>query len=134
MGMLTASSITSAPLILVVDDSDDTRLMYAVYLELEGFRVETAENGQDAIDKARSLKPAAIVMDLSMPVLDGWEATRILKGEAETASICIIALTGHGEASFAKRARDAGCDHFAVKPFAPPQLDAMLKACLSAAA
>jgi two-component system, cell cycle response regulator DivK len=127
-----ASLAVALPLVLVVDDFEDSRFMYAEYLEATGFRVATAGDGEEALEKARALRPDAIVMDLSLPVLDGWEATRILKSDLATSSICIIALTGHGEPAFVKRARDAGCDHFALKPCSPPDLAAMLRGCLPA--
>lgn len=116
-----------SPVVLVVDDFIDNREMYGEYLEHLGFRVLEAADGQTAIDIARQEKPAAIVLDLSLPVLDGWEATRILKTDVATANICIIVLTGHAEPASRKRALDAGCDDFMAKPCLPAVLAERIK-------
>jgi CheY-like chemotaxis protein len=110
------------PLVLVVDDFEDNRAMYVEYLEFQGFRVAEAVNGEEAVERATRLRPALVVMDLSLPVMDGWEATRRLKANPRTKDIVIIALTGHAEASHAKKALDAGCDDFVAKPCLPEQL------------
>lgn len=96
--------------------------MYRDYLVYSGFDVETAINGQEAIDKARALAPDLILMDLSLPVLDGWEATRQLKADTRTASIKIVALSAHTMPEEERRAADAGCDGFIAKPCLPEQL------------
>ena len=83
------------PLILVVDDYQDAREMYAEYLQYSGFRVAEAKNGNEAVAQARSLRPDLILMDLSLPGMDGWEATRVLKADDATKHIPIVALTGH---------------------------------------
>lgn len=108
--------------ILLVEDYDDAREMYRDYLTFAGFEVDTAENGHDAIAKARALRPDLILMDLSLPVLDGWEATRRLKADKQTAPIKIIALSAHAMAVEEQRARQAGCDGFIAKPCLPEQL------------
>ena len=113
---------TPAPLILLVEDFADAREMYREYLEYSGFRVATACDGREAIDKARALGPDLILMDLSLPAIDGWEATRILKADKATAHISIIALSAHALAAEGQRARDAGCDGFIAKPCLPPEL------------
>ena len=107
--------VPEPPLVLVVDDFEDNRAMYVEYLEFHGFRVAEAVNGEEAIAQTRSLQPAVIVMDLSLPVVDGWEATRQLKADPATKHIIIIALTGHAEPSHARNAHDAGCDEFVAK-------------------
>ena len=81
------------PLILVVEDFDDAREMYRDYLEFSGFRTETARDGREAIDKARRLQPDLILMDLSLPGIDGWEATRLLKASPDTSHLLIVALS-----------------------------------------
>ena len=83
------------PLVLLIDDVDDNSDMYAQFLEFEGYQVATAINGAQGIDKARALSPMVIIMDLSMPVLDGWNATRELKSDDATRHIPIIVLTAH---------------------------------------
>lgn len=80
------------------------------------FAVIIAVDGAEGIEKARAEMPDIILMDMSLPVLDGWEATRQLKADSRTASIPIIALTAHAMAEDERRARDAGCDDFDVKP------------------
>ena len=111
-----------APLILVVDDYQDAREMYAEYLQYSGFRVAEAKNGNEAVAQARSLKPDLILMDLSLPGMDGWEATRVLKADDETRHIPIVALTGHALAGASEGARKAGCDSFVTKPCLPDDL------------
>ncbi len=96
--------------------------MYRDYLLFAGFEVETAENGEEAIVKARAIHPDIILMDLSLPVLDGWEATRRLKADHETAHLTVIALSAHAMAAEAQRAAQAGCDGFIAKPCLPEEL------------
>ena len=114
--------MAAAPLILVVDDFLDNRQMYAEYLAFSGLRVEEAENGHEALEKAFAMLPDLIVMDLSLPGIDGWEATRRLKADPRTKRIPVIALTGHALAGHSKGAMDAGCDAFITKPCLPERL------------
>jgi two-component system, cell cycle response regulator DivK len=109
-------------LVLLVDDYPDNRDIYVQFLTYSGLRVEEAENGHQALDKAFALRPDVIVMDLSLPGLDGWEATRRLKAGAETREIPIIALTAFAMASDERMAREAGCDDFDTKPVDLPRL------------
>lgn len=111
-----------APLILVVDDYQDAREMYAEYLQFSGFRVAEARNGNEAVDQAFALKPDLILMDLSLPGMDGWEATRRLKADDATKHIPIVALTGHALAGASEGAKKAGCDSFVTKPCLPDDL------------
>jgi two-component system cell cycle response regulator DivK len=112
----------TAPLILVVDDYQDAREMYAEYLQFSGFRVAEARNGNEALQQAFALKPDLILMDLSLPGMDGWEATRRLKADSSTQHIQIVALTGHALAGASEGARRAGCDSFVTKPCLPDDL------------
>ena len=112
----------SSPLILVVDDYQDAREMYAEYLQFSGFRVAEARNGNEAVNQAFALKPDLILMDLSLPGMDGWEATRRLKADASTRHIPIVALTGHALAGASEGAKKAGCDSFVTKPCLPDDL------------
>jgi CheY-like chemotaxis protein len=112
----------SKPLILVVEDFEDAREMYRDYLEFSGFRVQTACDGREAIDKARRINPDLVLMDLSLPGIDGWEATRLLKSDPATAHLLIVALSAHALAPEGERARAAGCDGFIAKPCLPPDL------------
>jgi two-component system cell cycle response regulator DivK len=111
-----------APLVLVVDDFEDNRMMYAEYLAYSGYRVEQAANGKEAVELAKRLKPNLVVMDLSLPVMDGWEATRQLKADEGTRHIPVIALTGHALAGHSRGAAEAGCDAFLAKPCLPEKL------------
>ncbi len=125
------SSKNRVPLVLVVDDFDDARDMYGEYLEMNGFRVETARNGQEALEKANKLLPDVILMDLSLPVMDGWEATRRLKADKRTRAIPIVALTGHALQGTEEGAKKAGCDAFVTKPCLPATLVTHLQAQLA---
>jgi CheY-like chemotaxis protein len=110
------------PLVLVVDDFSDAREMYGEYLRFCGYRVAEAQNGVEAIDQAISLKPDVILMDLSMPIVDGWEATRRLKADKRTKDIPVVALTGHAMSGQADGAKGAGCDIVVTKPCLPQEL------------
>jgi two-component system, cell cycle response regulator DivK len=111
-----------SPLILVVDDFEDNRAMYVEYLQFHKFRVVEAVNGAEAVERTREHLPLIVVMDLSLPVMDGWEATRRIKADPTTEHIRVIALTGHAEPAHAKKALDAGCDDFVPKPCLPETL------------
>jgi CheY-like chemotaxis protein len=112
----------NAPLILVVDDYQDAREMYAEYLQFSGFRVAEAKNGNEAVEQAFALVPDLILMDLSLPGMDGWEATRVLKADTRTKHIPVVALTGHALAGSSEGAKKAGCDAFVTKPCLPDDL------------
>jgi len=115
------------PLVLVVEDYQDAREMYAAYLQFSGFEVAEAGNGIEAIEKTRELLPDIVLMDLALPRMDGWEATRRLKNDELTKHIPIVALTGHALAGHAEGAREAGCDAFVTKPCLPDALVAEIK-------
>jgi two-component system, cell cycle response regulator DivK len=110
------------PLVLVVDDYQDAREMYAEYLSFSGFRVVEAGTGTEAVEKALALRPDVILMDLSLPGMDGWAATRQLKSDDRTKGIPVVALTGHALAGASEGARLAGCDAFVTKPCLPDEL------------
>ncbi|HYV43282.1 MAG TPA: response regulator [Myxococcaceae bacterium] len=109
-------------MVLVVDDYEDAREMYAEYLLYSGFRVAEARTGVEALEKAFELLPDLILMDLSLPVMDGWEATRRLKADGRTKTIPVVALTGHALAGHSEVAQKAGCDAFVTKPCLPDAL------------
>ena len=117
-----ASDRSGPPLVLIVDDYDDNREMYSSYLEYSGMRVAEAVNGKEALAKTAELMPDLIVMDLSLPGVDGWQATRIIKQDARTRHILVLALTGHALEGASQGARDAGCDGFLTKPCLPEDL------------
>lgn len=122
-----------APLILLVDDFEDNREMYALFLTHSGFRVAEAASGPEALERAFELLPDLIVMDLSLPGLDGWEVTRRLKSDARTRHIPVLALTSHALEGFSEGAREAGCDGFVTKPCLPEQLLTEIRAVLPSA-
>ena len=117
-----SGTTSKKPLILIVDDFADNRAMYAEYLTYSGFRVEEAANGKEAVEKTLRLLPDLVVMDLALPVMDGWEATKVLKADPRTAGIPVVALTGHALDRHSKKAKDAGCDDFLAKPCLPDTL------------
>lgn len=127
-----AGSDARAPLVLLVDDSEDNREVYAQYLALSGFRVEIAVDGVEAVEKAASVIPDVIVMDLAMPRLDGWEATRRIKAAPATSGIPVIALTGNADATSKRRTQEAGCSGFLTKPCLPDVLVSEIRRLLTA--
>ena len=116
---MTPPTEAEAPLILVVDDLDDARFMYSLYFTTHGFRVVEAANGEEAIRLAREHPPALVLMDLGLPVMDGWEATRRIKADRRTRGVPVLALSGHAFPDSMKRAKAAGADAFLVKPCLP---------------
>lgn len=102
--------------VLVVDDYDDGREMFAEVLQFNGYEVETAKDGREAIEKAQHYLPDAILMDLSLPIIDGYEATRRLKEHAPTRNIPVVALSAHVRPSYSESALTAGCERFIPKP------------------
>ena len=110
-----------SPLVLVVDDMKDNREVYAEYIRMAGIAVETAADGFEGIEKAILLQPDAIVMDLSMPYLSGFDTVRVLRGHERTRSIPVLALTGAMLDSEA-RAREEGFSAFLRKPCLPQYL------------
>jgi CheY-like chemotaxis protein len=110
------------PRVLLVDDYPDAREMYTEYLTFSGFDVVEASNGAEALQRAIETAPDIILMDLSLPVMDGWEATRRLKADKKTAAIPVVALTGHALAGISEGAKRAGCDAFVTKPCLPEDL------------
>ena len=102
--------------ILLVEDNELNRDMLSRRLERKGFQISMAVDGAEGVAKAQQIKPALILMDLSLPVMDGWEAIRRIKADSSTASIPIIALTAHARAEDEKTAKEAGADDFDTKP------------------
>jgi CheY-like chemotaxis protein len=117
--------------ILLVEDNEMNRDMLSRRLERKGHVVSIALDGAEGLNKARSDAPDLILMDMSLPVIDGWEATRQLKADEATRRIPVIALTAHAMASDEQKARESGCDDFDTKPIELPRLldkiDALLQ-------
>ena len=128
---MAASSVHSTererPLILVVEDQEELRRLYVEQLAMGGFEVIEAANGEDAISHTSAHSPDVVLMDLSLPVLDGWEATRRLKANSRTAHIPVVALTAHDGSGELQRATRAGCDWFVPKPCPPDALIAEVR-------
>ncbi len=102
--------------ILLVEDNEMNREMLTRRLEKQNFEVVTADDGQQAIELAETVSPDLILMDMSLPIMDGWEATRQIKANPETAKIPVIALTAHAMTGDRKKALEAGCDEYDTKP------------------
>ncbi|TCU20246.1 response regulator [Rhizobium sullae] len=116
--------------ILYVEDNEDNVYMLSARLRRKGYEVVVATDGDQGVARARSDAPALILMDLSLPVLDGWEATRRLKAFVETRGIPVIALSSHAMAGDREAALAAGCDDFDTKPVDFARLLGKIKALL----
>ena len=120
--------------ILIVEDNEMNRDMLSRRLQRHGYTVLVAETGERGIELARTEQPGLILMDISLPGIDGWEATRVLKADAKTAGIPIIALTAHAMSTDREKAAEAGCDEFETKPVEFRVLVEKIEALLSRAA
>lgn len=110
------------PKVLLVEDNEMNRDMLSRRLTRLGFDVLMATDGEQGVEMARTQRPDLILMDMSLPVLDGWGATRQIKAEIDTQSIPLIALTAHAMAGDRNKALDAGCDDYDTKPIELPRL------------
>ncbi len=110
------------PKILIVEDNELNRDMLSRRLERRGFAIVMAVDGQQGVDMARSERPDLILMDMSLPVMDGWTATQTIKGDAELKGIPVIALTAHAMEGDREKAMAAGCDDYDTKPIELPRL------------
>lgn len=117
--------------VLIVDDLSDQRELYAGYLRYLGYRVEEAASGVEGIAKTIDVQPDAVIMDLAMPGLDGFDATRVLKAVSLTKSIPVIALTAHGDHLPREWASIAGCEAYLRKPILPGDLAAEIERILA---
>jgi CheY-like chemotaxis protein len=128
--MRTPNPAARTPLVLVVDDYPDVREMYSDYLKFEGFRVATAATGPEALDVARTERPDVILMDVTMPGMDGFTATERIKEDPRLASVPVLILTAHVFAEYEERARAAGCNGFIRKPCLPDELARAVRAAI----
>lgn len=119
------------PKILLVEDNEMNRDMLSRRLERRGFTVVIAADGEVGLNQARTCSPDLILMDMSLPLIDGWEATRQLKADPSTSKIPVIALTAHAMAEDRVKAMAAGCDDFDTKPVELPRLLAKIDAMLN---
>jgi two-component system, cell cycle response regulator DivK len=117
--------------ILLVEDNEMNRDMLSRRLVKRGYEVVVAVDGQEGVAKARTEAPALVLMDMSLPMLDGWEATQALRADPATRSIPVIALTAHAMAGDRERALAAGCDDFDTKPIELERLLGKIEALLS---
>jgi len=120
--------------ILLVEDNEMNRDMLSRRLQRKGYEVLIAVDGGEGLEMAHSQSPDLILMDMSLPVLDGWEATRQLKAAPDTAAIPVIALTAHAMATDREKAMEAGCDDYDTKPIELPRLLGKIEAWLSGSA
>jgi DNA-binding response OmpR family regulator len=121
------------PLVLLAEDDEDILLLLAVRLERSGYRVARARDGREAVALVRQLRPDAAVFDISMPLLTGLEATRLLRADPATASLPIILLTARASESDIAAGTDAGATAYVTKPFSPQDLAASVDAVLARA-
>ncbi|MCA1555925.1 MAG: response regulator [Acidobacteria bacterium] len=115
------------PLVLVAEDHDDTRLMFRTMLEIQGYRVIEAADGEQAVHLAESARPDLILIDGRLPRLDGFAATRRIRELGHVGRVPIVFVSGHAEPAFLSLAREAGCDEYFVKPFSLNQLGGLLE-------
>ena len=116
----------SAPVVMVVEDFEDNRFMMRRLLEMSGYRVLEAINGEEAVEMAERERPGLILMDLSLPLLDGLAATRRIRQHAELREVPIVAVSAHDTADFHADALAAGCNDYVTKPIDFDQLEALL--------
>jgi CheY-like chemotaxis protein len=115
--------VTNSPnSVLLVEDNEDNRIIYATALRYAGYAVFEAITGTDGVAQARSNRPELILMDISVPELDGWEATAIIKADPATKHIPVIAVTAHALPGDEERSLQAGCDGYLAKPISPAAL------------
>jgi CheY-like chemotaxis protein len=138
LALMTSQTASSSPrlgppTVLVVDDTDDNRLLYATTIAEAGYAVEEASNGAEALAKVGARRPDVVVMDLSMPNIDGWEATRRIKADPSTAGIVVVALTAHASRFGLEDASIAGAEAVLTKPCLPEHLLGVIEALLPVA-
>ena len=122
------------PKLLLVEDNEMNRDMLSRRLQRKGYEIVLAVDGPSGVEMARTHAPDLILMDMSLPILDGWEATRRLKSDAATQHIPVIALTAHAMSSDREKALEAGCDEYDTKPIELPRLLGKIESLLSRAA
>lgn len=119
--------------VLIAEDNMDNRIIYATMLSHVGYRVVEADNGVEAVRVARTERPDIILMDISMPLMDGYEATRVLKADPQTRGIPIVAVTAHAMVTDRDAAKEAGCDDYVSKPVEPQGIRSVVERWIGAA-
>ena len=119
---MTSTNTTTARTILLVEDNEDNRIIYATALRYAGYNVLEAVTGTQAVQQSRDSQPDLILMDISVPELDGWEATAVLKSDPRTQRIPVVAVTAHALPGDEERSLQAGCDGYLAKPIPPASL------------
>ena len=122
-----ARHVQARPLVLVADDHEDTRLLFRTVLEVRGYRVVEAADGEETVRTAESARPDLILMDGNLPRLSGVDATRRIRASTHIGHVPIVFISGHTGAAYLALAREAGCDEFLVKPFQLAQLEDVLE-------
>jgi two-component system cell cycle response regulator DivK len=125
------SFLKAMPKILLVEDNEMNRDMLSRRLQRKGYQVMVALDGQSGVEMTQTQAPDLVLMDMSLPLLDGWEATRRLKADAATRHIPVIALTAHAMSSDCEKALEAGCNDYDTKPVELPRLLGKIEALLS---
>jgi CheY-like chemotaxis protein len=118
--------------VLIVEDNEMNRDMLSRRLQRKGYEVLVAEDGAEGVQKVIDEKPDIVLMDMSLPVVDGWEATRQLKANPQTQSVPIIALTAHAMAGDREKTMAVGCDDYDTKPIDMPRLLGKIETCINA--
>jgi CheY-like chemotaxis protein len=113
--------------VLVVDDDDVIRRLITVNLELEGFEVETAVDGQDCLDKVKDVQPSVVTLDIMMPRLDGWDTATRLREDPETANVKVVLLSARAQEADLQRGSRIGVDAYLTKPFDPDELISVVR-------
>jgi CheY-like chemotaxis protein len=108
--------------VLLVEDNEDNRIVYATVLEHFGFHVLQACNGEDGVRLAQEARPDVVLMDISIPIIDGWSATSLIKADPRTAEIPVIALTAHALPEDREKSLAVGCDGYLAKPCEPSRV------------
>jgi CheY-like chemotaxis protein len=114
------------PTVLLVEDTEDNRQMMRHLLQMSGFYVVEATNGKEAVELAREIDPQIILMDLSLPIIDGLAATREIRSDPEFSRVPIVAVSAHDTADFHNDALDAGCDAYVTKPINYSELEELV--------
>ena len=122
-----AETTPARPLVLVADDHEDTRLLFRTVLEVRGYSVIEAADGEETVRTAESARPDLILMDGSLPRLSGLDATEQIRRSADVGNVPIVFISGHTGPFFLARAREAGCNEYLVKPFNLDELEHVLE-------